>query len=60
MILDLRQPITTDIVLHQITRDADCEFHYADPADEASIVDAVREMARIDFARKRLATGDGK
>jgi energy-coupling factor transporter ATP-binding protein EcfA2 len=55
MIAELRQPITVDMVLQEINRYADSEFRYADKSDEVAIENAVREMGRMDEARRRYA-----
>ncbi|MFZ3582990.1 AAA family ATPase [Loktanella sp. DJP18] len=59
MIRDLRQPITTDMVLQEINRYADSEFRYADKSDEIAIANAVRDMTRMEEARRRYAKGLG-
>ena len=59
MIRELRQPITTDMVLQEINRYADSEFRYADKSDEVAIDNAVRDMQRMDAARKRYAASLG-
>ncbi|MBM7066374.1 ATP-binding protein [Actibacterium sp. 188UL27-1] len=53
MIEELRQPITTEMVIQEINRYADSEFRYADKSDEVAIEDAVRDMARMEEARRR-------
>ena len=53
MIEDLRQPITTEMVIQEINRYADSEFRYADKSDEVAIENAVRDMARMEEARRR-------
>ena len=60
MIRDLRQPITTEMVLQEINRYADSEFRYADTSDETAIANAVRDMARMEEARRRHAAGGGR
>lgn len=57
MISDLRQPITTDIVLQEINRYADSEFRYADKSDEVAIDQMVRDFARQEEAKKRYLEG---
>ncbi len=57
MIRDLMQPITVDMVIQEINRYADSEFRYADKSDEAAIENAVREMGRMDEARRRYMSG---
>ncbi len=59
MIRELRKPITTDMVLQEINRYADSEFRYADKSDEVAIDNAVREMQRMEEARRRYAAGRG-
>ena len=53
MIADLRQPITTDMVLQEINRYADSEFRYADKSDEVAIADMVRDFGRQEEAKRR-------
>ena len=53
MIADLAQPITVDMVIQEINRYADSEFRYADKSDEVAIENAVREMERMEEAKKR-------
>ncbi len=59
MIEELRRPITTEMVIQEINRYADSEFRYADKSDEAAIENAVREMGRLDEARRRYAERKG-
>lgn len=59
MISDLRQPITTDMVLQEINRYADSEFRYADKSDEVAIENMVRDFARQEEAKKRYLEGKG-
>ena len=59
MIEDLRQPITTEMVIQEINRYADSEFRYADKSDEVAIENAVRDMGRMEEARRRYAEGKG-
>lgn len=59
MIADLRQPITTDMVLQEINRYADSEFRYADKSDEVAIDGMVRDFARQEEAKKRYLKGKG-
>ena len=57
MIEELRQPITVEMVIQEINRYADSEFRYADKSDEVAIENAVREMERMEEAKRRyLAT----
>jgi energy-coupling factor transporter ATP-binding protein EcfA2 len=53
MIEDMRQPITMEMVVQEINRYADSEFRYADKSDEVAIEGAVREMQRMEEAKKR-------
>ena len=53
MISDLRQPITTDMVLQEINRYADSEFRYADKSDEVAITEMVRDFGRQEEAKRR-------
>lgn len=53
MISELASPITVDMVIQEINRYADSEFRYADKSDEVAIENAVREMERMEEAKKR-------
>ncbi|CAM5776968.1 hypothetical protein LMIY3S_05800 [Labrys miyagiensis] len=53
MISELARPITIDMVIQEINRYADSEFRYADKSDEAAIDNAVRDMNRMEEAKKR-------
>ncbi len=53
MIRGLAQPITVEMVVQEINRYADSEFRYADKSDEAAIDGMVREMGRMEEARRR-------
>lgn len=57
MITDLRKPITVDMVIQEINRYADSEFRYADKSDEVAISAAVRDMGRMDEAKRRYLAG---
>jgi energy-coupling factor transporter ATP-binding protein EcfA2 len=57
MIADLRQPITVDMVLQEINRYADSEFRYGDRSDAAAIENAIREMGRMEEAKRRYLEG---
>lgn len=59
MINDMRQPITVEMVIQEINRYADSEFRYADKSDEVAIENAVREMQRMEAAKKRYLEGEG-
>ncbi len=59
MIKDMRQPITVDMVMQEINRYADSEFRYADKSDEVAIENAVRDMQRMEAAKKRYLGGKG-
>ncbi len=59
MIEDMRKPITVDMVVQEINRYADSEFRYADKSDEVAIEGAVREMQRMEEAKKRYLGGEG-
>ncbi|PZQ97954.1 MAG: AAA family ATPase [Cereibacter sphaeroides] len=54
MIRSLMQPITVEMVVQEINRYADSEFRYADKSDEAAIDAMVRDMGRMEEARKRF------
>ncbi|WP_425044802.1 ATP-binding protein [Primorskyibacter sp. S87] len=60
MIADLRRPITVDMVIQEINRYADSEFRYADKSDEVAIETAVRDMGRMEEAKRRYLEGKGK
>lgn len=55
MIEDLRQPITTEMVVQEINRYADSEWRYSDSADESAIEETVRGMERMAEAKRRFA-----
>ncbi len=57
MISDLRTPITVEMVVQEINRYADSEFRYADKSDEAAIEGAVRDMRRMEEAKRRYLEG---
>ena len=59
MISDLRKPITVEMVVQEINRYADSEFRYADKSDEVAIENAVREMGRMEEAKRRYLEGKG-
>ncbi|MDP2739748.1 MAG: ATP-binding protein [Pseudorhodobacter sp.] len=59
MIRAMAQPITVEMVVQEINRYADSEFRYADNSDEAAIAGMVREMGRMEEARRRYAEGKG-
>ncbi len=59
MIRGLMQPITVEMVIEEVNRYADSEFRYADKSDEVAIEGMVRDMGRMDEARKRYAGGQG-
>ena len=59
MIAELRQPITTDMVLQEINRYADSEFRYADKSDEVAIENMVRDYGRQEEAKKRYLESKG-
>ena len=53
MIESLRMPITINMVIQEINRYADSEFRYAEKSDETTIANAVREMGRMEEAKRR-------
>ncbi len=53
MIEDMATPITLDMIMQEINRYADSEFRYADKSDEAAIENAVRDMHRMEEAKRR-------
>ena len=57
MIAEMRQPITVEMVVQEINRYADSEFRYADKSDEVAIENAVRDMQRMEAAKKRYLQG---
>lgn len=57
MIKGLMQPITVEMVIQEVNRYADSEFRYADKSDEAEIQRMVRDMMRMDEAKKRFSSG---
>ncbi len=59
MIRELRRPITVEMVLQEINRYADSEFRYADKSDEVAIEAAVRDMARMEEAKRRYLAQRG-
>lgn len=60
MISELRQPITTEMVLQEINRYADSEFRYADKSDEVAIDALVRDFERNEAAKTRYLEGKAK
>ena len=60
MIQDMTKSITVEMVIQEINRYADSEFRYANKSDEAAIENAVREMGRMDEARKRYAKSEAR
>ena len=58
MIAELAQPITVEMVIQEINRYADSEFRYADKSDEVAIENAVREMQRLEEAKRRYVELD--
>ena len=59
MIADLATDITVDMVIQEINRYADSEFRYADKSDEFAIENAVRDMGRMEEAKRRYLEGKG-
>ena len=59
MLKDMAQPISAEMVIQEINRYADSEFRYADKSDEVAIENAVREMERMEEARRRYAAKKG-
>ncbi|MGR3661521.1 MAG: ATP-binding protein [Paracoccaceae bacterium] len=57
MIREMTKEITVDMVIQEINRYADSEFRYADKSDEAAIENAVRDMGRMEEARRRYSEG---
>lgn len=59
MIGKLSKAITLDMVIQEINRYADSEFHYADKSDEVAIENAVRDMQRMEEAKRRYLKDRG-
>jgi hypothetical protein len=59
MIKGLMQPITVEMVIQEVNRYADSEFRYADKSDEVAIENAVRDMRRMEEAKRRYVEGRG-
>ena len=59
MISELAKPITIEMVIQEINRYADSEFRYADQSDEAAISGAVRDMERMEQAKRRYLEKSG-
>lgn len=57
MVSEMRVPITTEMVLQEVNRYADSEFRYADKSDEVAIDAAVRDMGRMEEAKRRYLAG---
>ncbi len=57
MLRDMMQPITVEMVVQEINRYADSEFRYADKSDEVAIETAVRDMGRMEEAKRRFLEG---
>jgi len=57
MLRDMMQPITVEMVVQEINRYADSEFRYADKSDEIAIEGAVRDMQRMQEAKRRFLEG---
>ncbi|MCF6315058.1 MAG: ATP-binding protein [Marinosulfonomonas sp.] len=60
MITEMTQPITVEMVIQEINRYADSEFRYADKSDEIAISGAVRDMGRMEEAKRRYLEGKSK
>ncbi|MBZ0127792.1 MAG: ATP-binding protein [Rhodobacteraceae bacterium] len=59
MIREMTRPITVEMLIQEINRYADSEFRYADKSDEAAIANAVRDMGRMEEAKRRYLEGKG-
>ncbi len=59
MIREMARPISAEMVIQEINRYADSEFRYADKSDEVAIENAVRDMGRMEEARRRYAERKG-
>ncbi|RVT85826.1 AAA family ATPase [Rhodobacteraceae bacterium CCMM004] len=53
MLREMIRPITVEMVVQEINRYADSEFRYADKSDEVAIDAAVRDMERMEVAKRR-------
>lgn len=53
MIREMTQPISVEMVIQEVNRYADSEFRYADKSDEIAIENAVRDMQRMEEAKRR-------
>jgi energy-coupling factor transporter ATP-binding protein EcfA2 len=60
MIRSMMVPITVEMVVQEINRYADSEFRYADKSDEVAIEGAVRDMRRMEEAKRRYLEGREK
>ena len=58
-IRDRTTPITVEMVIQEVNRYADSEFRYADKSDEVAIEGAVRDMRRMEEAKRRYLEGKG-
>jgi len=56
MIEDMTKPITVEMVIQEINRYADSEFRYADKSDEVAIEEMVRNMGRMEEAKRRFSS----
>jgi hypothetical protein len=59
MLKGMMQPITVEMLIQEINRYADSEFRYADKSDEVAIEGAVRDMQRMEEAKRRYLEGRG-
>jgi len=59
MIEELRVPITPEMVIQEINRYADSEFRYSENSDEVAVEATVREMERMEEAKRRYLEGKG-
>ena len=57
MLKGMMQPITVEMLIQEINRYADSEFRYADKSDEVAIEGAVRDMQRMEEAKRRYLEG---
>ena len=54
-----RRPITVEMVIQEINRYADSEFRYDYKSDEVAIDAMVRDMGRMEEAKRRYVGGKG-
>ena len=60
VIVELCQPVAVEMGVLGIGRYSGPEFRYADKSDEVAIENAVREMGRMEEAKKRFLGVSGE